>query len=125
MDPFLEKTLLKLQEIDAIKFGSFTLKSGLQSLQEKHRASGDVRGKGFFLGVDLVSDRTSRAPDAALARTAVNALRRAGVLVTTNGIHDNVIKIRPPLDFSEANAERLLAALDSVLQDLPEAKPET
>lgn len=31
MDPFLEQTLLALEAVEAVKFGSFTLKSGLES----------------------------------------------------------------------------------------------
>lgn len=95
------------------------LKAGLESLKERHEVIGDVRGKGFFLGVDLVADRSSRNPAPAAAHAVINAMRHEGVLVTVNGLYDNVIKIRPPLIFSSQNADRLLDALDTVLKDLP------
>ncbi len=94
------------------------LKSGLLQLQEQHEAIGDVRGKGLFIGIDLVSDRTRREPAAGRARLVVNDLRNRGVLVTATGRHNNVIKIRPPLVFSKDNADRLVEALDQSLSAL-------
>jgi 4-aminobutyrate aminotransferase-like enzyme len=41
------------------------------------------------------------------------------VLISATGEHGNVLKIRPPLVFSEADASRLLTELDAVLASLP------
>ena len=73
---------------------------------------GDLRGKGFFQGIDLVSDRERKTPAANLAHQLANDLRRDGVLVSVTGAHDNVIKLRPPLVFRQNHAEQLLTALD-------------
>ncbi len=94
------------------------LEAGLVALQDRHEVVGDVRGKGLFLGVDLVSDRGTRAPAPEATNRVVNSMRRHGVLVSTCGVYGNVIKIRPPLVFSEANADRLLEVLDLSLGDL-------
>ena len=91
------------------------LKRGLGQLRERHPVIGDVRGKGFFQGIDLVSDRERKTPAPKLAHRLANDLRREGVLVAVTGAHDNVVKLRPPLVFRQQHAERLLAALDDGL----------
>jgi hypothetical protein len=42
-------------------------------------------------------------------------MREKGVLIGTDGPHHNVLKIRPPMPFSDANADQLLSALEDVL----------
>jgi 4-aminobutyrate aminotransferase-like enzyme len=76
-----------------------------------------VRGSGLFLGVELVRDRASLAPAPEEASYVVNRLRERGVLTGTDGPHHNVLKLRPPLVFSEEDAELLLATLDEVLAE--------
>ena len=100
------------------------LKSRLLRLADRYEAIGDVRGKGLFLGIDLVSDRQKRTPWSDGAHQLVNRLRHKGVLVSVNGMHDNVIKIRPPLIFSMNDADRLVQALDEELSaGEPAARP--
>jgi 4-aminobutyrate aminotransferase-like enzyme len=89
----------------------------LQTLQQRHALIGDVRGSGLFLGIDLVSDRESRAPATEQAEYVVDRLRERGVLAGTDGPHHNVIKLRPPLIFSEADADLFVETLDLVLQE--------
>src|SRR6201998_679354 len=50
----------KLQE-RALHVGAHLIK-GLRALQTRHRVTGDVRGSGLFLGIDLVLDRETREP---------------------------------------------------------------
>jgi 4-aminobutyrate aminotransferase-like enzyme len=92
-------------------------KQGLRALAEKHEAIGDVRGCGLFFGAELVSDRVSKAPDAALAERIVNAMRNKGVLINRIGIHRNVLKMRPPMPFTRDNAALALDVLDECLAD--------
>jgi 4-aminobutyrate aminotransferase-like enzyme len=47
----------------------------------------------------------------------VNRLRDLGILTGTDGPHHNVIKLRPPLVFSEADADLLVSTLDSILSE--------
>jgi 4-aminobutyrate aminotransferase-like enzyme len=87
------------------------LLEGLRSLQQRHPLIGDVRGSGLFLGVDLVADRATRAPAGAEAAYLVERLREQGVLTGSDGPGHNVLKLRPPLMISQADAEVFLAAL--------------
>ena len=91
--------------------GAFVLQ-GFQQLQSRYEFIGDVRGSGLFFGVDLVSDREKKTPDADVAKCVVNALRDMGVLMSKIGEHGNILKLRPPLCFSQENAELLLTTLD-------------
>lgn len=78
----------------------------------------DVRGVGLFLGIEIVTDLDSLAPDAAKAVDLVERLKNAGFLTSNAGAHRNVIKIRPPLVFSEENAHEFIAAFDGVVADV-------
>lgn len=89
------------------------LKDGLRKLASRHACVADVRGSGLAIGVELVSDRGMRTPDKAKADAVVNRLRHDGVLIGANGIHYNVLKIRPPLAFGPAEAAVLLEKLDT------------
>jgi 4-aminobutyrate aminotransferase-like enzyme len=71
---------------------------------------GEVRQAGLFLGVDLESE--------AFTLDVVNALRERRVLVSATGVGNSTLKIRPPLVFDDADAERLLTELDAVLAEL-------
>lgn len=91
---------------------------GLRELQERFALIGDVRGCGFFLGVELVIDRTSKQPATEAAMRIKNFLRDQRVLIGTDGPHDNVLKIRPPMSFDAAAADCLLAELGRAFASL-------
>lgn len=88
---------------------------GLRALATRFEAIGDVRGAGLYIGVEMVQDG---APDAGAAGRIVNALRARRVLISATGPAANVLKIRPPLVFSEADADRLLTETEAVLRGL-------
>jgi 4-aminobutyrate aminotransferase-like enzyme/Ser/Thr protein kinase RdoA (MazF antagonist) len=104
-----------LQE-NALRVGNYLI-ARLKSLKGKHALVGDVRGSGLFLGVDLVIDRESREPAPNQASYIVNRLRERGILAGTDGPHHNVIKLRPPLIFSQADADLFVATLDAILAE--------
>jgi len=104
-----------LQE-NVLRVGSYLI-ARLRALQGKHPLIGDVRGSGLFLGVDLVLDRATREPAPNQASYAVNRLREQGILAGTDGPHHNVIKLRPPLIFSQADADLFVATLDAILAE--------
>jgi 4-aminobutyrate aminotransferase-like enzyme/Ser/Thr protein kinase RdoA (MazF antagonist) len=91
------------------------LKAGLESLKERHSLIGDVRGLGLFLGIELVRDRATLAPAAEEASYVVNRARECGILLSTDGPLHNVIKIKPPMVFSTADADRVVATLERIL----------
>jgi 4-aminobutyrate aminotransferase-like enzyme len=92
------------------------VKSGIEALAKDHDVIGDVRGAGLYIGVELVEDRADKRPSPAAATAVVNALRRRHVLISATGPNANVLKIRPPLVFDDADADRLLTQLRAVLQ---------
>jgi 4-aminobutyrate aminotransferase-like enzyme len=94
------------------------LLAGLRELAARHEPIGDVRGMGLFVGIELVRDRATREPDAALASELVNRAAERGVLLSTDGRDHNAIKIKPPLVFSAADADRLLETVDAVLAEI-------
>ena len=88
---------------------------GFRDLQDRFELIGDVRGRGLFIGVELVTDRDSKAPATALAGYVSNRLRDRRILIGTDGPDDNVLKIRPPLTIGAADCDLLLAALGDIL----------
>jgi 4-aminobutyrate aminotransferase-like enzyme len=93
-------------------------KQGLRKLSEKHSIIGDVRGHGLAIGAELVTDRKSKTPATAEAERVVNMMRQKGVLMGSNGISYNVLKIRPPMPFGKSDVDVMLAALDECLAAL-------
>ncbi|MFC5742378.1 aminotransferase class III-fold pyridoxal phosphate-dependent enzyme [Dyella tabacisoli] len=100
----------QLQE-NARRVGDFLI-AGLRQLQQQYDGIGDVRGRGLFIGVELMQGRT---PDPQKAKAVVEAMKARHVLLSTEGPDDNVLKIKPPMVFSRANAEEFLDKLDQVL----------
>jgi len=83
-----------------------------------HPLVGDIRGSGLFLGVELVQDRETLTPAAAEASEVANRMRERGILLGTDGPFHNVVKIRPPMPFSDEDAALLAATLADVLSAL-------
>ena len=94
------------------------LLEGFEQLKNKYPLIGDVRGAGFFLGIELVKDRESLDPAADEASQISNALKDAGILIGTDGPHHNVLKIRPPMPFNKDNAAELLTSLSQCLEKI-------
>jgi 4-aminobutyrate aminotransferase-like enzyme len=99
---------------NAREVGDFLLDE-LRGLAERHEAIGDVRGSGFYLGVEIVADRETRQPDAARLSAAIEAMRAAGILMSTDGPDHNVLKFKPPLPFRKQDAELFLSSFDRAL----------
>jgi 4-aminobutyrate aminotransferase-like enzyme len=79
---------------------------------------GDVRGMGLADAIEIVTDRDSRTPDPASAGRLKDAMKRNGVLVGTTGAAVNVLKVRPPLAFTESEVPVFVAALTASLREL-------
>ena len=88
------------------------LRMRLTEVASSHAVITEVRGPGLFIGVELDCDASGRAD---IGKVVANGLRRRGVLVGATGPRVNVIKIRPPLVFSERHADLVAAALDATL----------
>ncbi|HXA36316.1 MAG TPA: aminotransferase class III-fold pyridoxal phosphate-dependent enzyme [Steroidobacteraceae bacterium] len=102
---------------NAVAVGAYTLDK-LAALAQRHTLIGDVRGAGLFFAVELVSDRKAKTPAPAQTKRVVNLMRDRGVLVSRIGVHDNILKVRPPMPFSKQHADLLVDTLDEVLAAL-------
>ena len=81
----------KLAE-NALKKGEW-LMSRFNGLKEKHARIGDVRGKGLMIGIELVSDRAAKTPDAAGAGKVRDLCLENGLLIGQGGVFGNVLRI--------------------------------
>ncbi len=102
---------------NALRVGQH-LMDGLRGLMDRHALIGDVRGRGLFVGIELVLDRATLAPAPDQASYIVNRMRERGILLSTDGPFHNVLKIKPPLVFTAANADFLVATLDEILGEI-------
>jgi len=93
------------------------LLAGLEHLRDRHAPVGDARGRGLFTGIEFVREGDDLEPAADLADAAVQRMRDKGILLSTDGPDHNVIKMKPPLVFSEADADLLISGLDKVLSE--------
>lgn len=104
-------------QANALDVGQY-LVDGLRSLAQRHEAIGDVRGTGFFLGLEFVEDRELKTPATALTKRVVNELRNRGLLTGSIGPDANILKLRCPMVFSRANADYALEIIDATLAAL-------
>jgi len=93
-------------------------KQGLAKLMDKHEVLGAVRGTGLAIGVELVLDRKTRLPARHQTARVINLMRDEGVLIGSEGLLGNVLKIRPPIVFQRDHADIAVAALDKALTKL-------
>lgn len=93
-------------------------RTGLAELQEKHSVIGDIRGKGMFIGIDLVKDRKTKEHASEQAARLIELARGEGMLISTVGVEANVLKIRPPLIFNKENADMALGMLSNAFNAL-------
>ena len=101
----------------ALEIGNWLIEN-LLPLKEEFQSVGDVRGSGLFLGIELVSDHETLEPATELAHSVVQRMRERRILLSTDGPLENVIKFKPPMVFSMADAERLVMTLRETLKEL-------
>ena len=113
------KTVLDVIKAEGLQENAFIvgryIKSKLKALQLDFPIIGDVRGQGLFLGFELVDE--GKQPLADKASYLVNRMKELGVLMSTDGQDHNVIKIKPPMVFSTANADELILRLKQVFAE--------
>ncbi len=77
---------------------------------------GDVRGMGLMVGVELVKDAKTKAPNADLALKVLDASKDAGLLIGKGGLDGNVLRIKPPLCITKADADFIAATIETALK---------
>jgi len=95
------------------------LRDHLLELQSRHDVIGDVRGRGLFCGIELVADRTTKAPAEQLGQTVTDAC-------LAHGLHMNIVqlpgmggifRLAPPLTISDSDLDRGIDILDTALTE--------
>jgi taurine-pyruvate aminotransferase len=92
----------------------------LNALKDKHEVVGDVRGKGLFLGVELVSDRTTRDPmDEKKVQAVVGDCMKNGVIIgaTNRSLpgRNNTLCYSPALIATKDDIDQIVSATDNAL----------
>ncbi|HZK08995.1 MAG TPA: aminotransferase class III-fold pyridoxal phosphate-dependent enzyme [Bacteroidales bacterium] len=89
----------------------------LKTLQSRFPIIGNVRGAGLFLGFELIENSATLKPATDQAAYLANRMRQRGILMSVDGPDNNVLKIKPPICFSQKDADFLLEHLDVVLRE--------
>jgi 2,2-dialkylglycine decarboxylase (pyruvate) len=90
------------------------LRRGLEELQGRYEILGDVRGIGLMQGIEIVKDKDSREPSAAMAN-AISARCVEHGLILFGGSGGNVIRITPPLMLTKDEAGRALDIIEDAI----------
>lgn len=106
---------------NAAKVGA-ELQRGLRGLAQRHALVGDVRGRGLAVGVELVTDRQSRAPATEQAAKLVYRAFELGLVLYYVGARSNVLEMTPPLTLTAGEAAEAVAILDRALADVGEGR---
>lgn len=90
---------------------------GLIRLKDKYEFIGDVRGLGFFQGFEIVRSKKSGEPYPHLCKLLQMKCKDKFVLLSVDGVNVSVIKIKPPMIFTQENAQTMLTTIDEVLSE--------
>jgi 4-aminobutyrate aminotransferase-like enzyme len=100
-----------------------SLQKRFRSIAQAHPAVGDVRGKGFMIGLELVQDPKLRTPGTSRAKSLKHELLTRGVLMHTCGAYDHVMRFMAPLIIENELLERGLEMFDEALTFLDSPIP--
>ncbi|HBT5594787.1 TPA: aspartate aminotransferase family protein, partial [Klebsiella pneumoniae] len=96
---------------NAASIGNEVLRPGLEALAEKHAIIGEVRGRGLFQALELVSSREQKTPLTAADMAAIKgALTEAGLLAF---VVENRIHVVPPCTITAEQVAQGLAIFDA------------
>ena len=97
----------------------------LHELQSRHEQIGDVRGRGLLAGLELVTDRESRAPADELGRAVTDACLERGLSmnIVRSGKIANCFRLAPPLNITEDEIDLAIEILDASLRAVLASAP--
>ena len=95
------------------------LTAGLTRIAAEDDRIGDVRGPGLMVGVEFVTDRATRTPDAAMADALSLACAEAGLLLLTCGSSHEIVRWIPPLDVTAAEISEAVDIFGDALAGMP------
>ena len=83
-----------------------------------HPGVGEIRGRGLFIGIELVRDRATKEPDPETAAAVRGRAFEGGVMVALAGRFEQVVKVSPPLTIDEDLANEAVDVLiDAIRRD--------
>jgi 4-aminobutyrate aminotransferase-like enzyme len=88
----------------------------LRDLQRRLPAIGEVRGLGLMVGVELVNKDGSANKD--LQKKVRQVCLDSGMVVLSCGPHDNVLRLVPPLNLSQAELDEGWEILNAAFQEV-------
>ena len=94
------------------------LSKGLKEMEERYEMIGDVRCPGLFIGVEFVEDKKSKKPATEKTKKFLSECIRRGVLFGRSGVGEfgNVVKIKPPLNISREEVDKVLEVFEGSLK---------
>lgn len=108
-----------LQE-NAYVVGEYLLTEGLKFAYDFDMI-GDVRGLGLFIGFEMVKSKSCRTPATQEANWIVDRMKSVHhILISSDGPHENVLKLKPPMVFTKENADEFFAGFKECLHFLHE-----
>jgi len=102
---------------NAAEVGAYFIER-LRHLQSRHPEIGDVRGRGLFIGMELVKDRASKVPAKELCDAAITRAFHNGVLLLSCGA--STIRFAPPLVVTRGEVDEVLSIVDASLAEARE-----
>lgn len=94
----------------------------LWEMAEKHEMIGDIRGKGLFVGVELVKNRETKEPATNETMQLAWQAFRKGLILQWNGLKFNVFKMYPSMNIEEAELDEGLDLFESAMRDVEQGK---
>lgn len=92
-----------------------TLIERLTQFQERFPLIGDVRGLGAMVAMELVEDRSTKAPAKESAGRVIEECYKQGLIVLKAGTYDNVVRLLPPLTIGDGLLDEGLSLIEKAL----------
>ena len=94
------------------------LRQALDEMKDAYPFIGDVRGMGLMQAVELVEDRTTKAPAPKKTVRFMEASKRAGILVGKGGLYGNTLRIAPPMTITRGELQDGIAKLRQAFDEV-------
>lgn len=103
---------------NALDVGEYLLQEGIK-IGYNFEMIGDVRGRGLFIGFEIVKSKSCRTPATQEAQWIVDRMKSVHrVLISSDGPHENVLKLKPPMVFTKENADEFFVAFKECMHFL-------
>lgn len=111
--------------VERSRLAGLKLKAGLEKLQSKYGCIGDVRGRGLMCGVEIVSDRVSKAPATDVGNALAKKMMDLGLSanISTMQSFAGVFRIAPPITITDEELDAGLAIFEVALRTTEGTQP--